>query len=251
MVENLITMAICDDNETYARQMAETAGAVLKNIFAQSQTLTFFSAKALFQALKAQEIDILLLDIELKDASGIDVAKVLTSHFPALQIIYITAHVEFAKEICMTKFQSFIVKPVSEEQLRFTLKNAVQEILKARTSCIYILHAGTIKTVNTNEIFYCESQKRMVYFYTLSGRECAYMKISELQEKLPENFCRVHKSYIVNFDYVAHLSAKEIHLENGVCVPIPQKKYTQIRSSYLEYLSNSRSRTNAQFSDFE
>ena len=82
MVENLITMAICDDNETYARQMAETAGAVLKNIFAQSQTLTFFSAKALFQALKAQEIDILLLDIELKDASGIDVAKVLASHFP-------------------------------------------------------------------------------------------------------------------------------------------------------------------------
>lgn len=243
MVENLITIAICDDNETYARQMVQMADRILKKTFIEYTILSYFSAKALLQALKTQQIDILLLDIELNDANGIDVAKVLGRHFPTLQIIYMTAHIEFADKICMTKFQSFIVKPVTEEKLQFTLKNAAQEILKARSSCIHIVHAGSIKTINTNEIFYCESQKRVVYFHTLNGRECAYMKISELEEKLPDNFCRVHKSYIVNFDYVAHMSSKEIQLENGMTIPIPQKKYTQIKSQYIEYISKTKSET--------
>lgn len=240
MVENLITLAICDDNELYAQQVAELTGSVLKSTLVEHTILTFYSAKSLFKALKTQTVDILLLDIELKDASGIDVAKVVGRNFPGMQIIYITAHIGFAKEICMTRFQSFIVKPVTEENLRFTLKNAVQEILKTRASCIHLVHAGTIKTINTSEIFYCESQKRIVHFYTLSGRESAYMKIGELQEKLPANFCRVHKSYIVNLDYVAHMSSREIQLENGVAIPLPQKKYAQIKKQYIDYLSKTK-----------
>ena len=62
-------------------------------------------------------------------------------------------------------------------------------------------------------------------------------RLDELQNQLKEypNFLRVHRSFLINMDYVQGISAKAVSMMNMAEIPLPRGKYSEIKNIYLEY----------------
>ncbi len=74
------------------------------------------------------------------------------------------------------------------------------------------------------ELIYAEAHNREISFF-LPGKEIrGYYRISKLEKELPANFCRCHRSFIVNMDYVDRIDGADVVMMTGERIPLPRKK---------------------------
>ncbi|MBE1556480.1 response regulator [Sporosarcina limicola] len=85
---------------------------------------TFTDAKDAFALLEKERIDIVFLDMEMVDIHGLDVAKKLLTSYPYVQIIFVTAHAQFAVDAFDVEATDYLLKPVRENRLITALKKA-------------------------------------------------------------------------------------------------------------------------------
>ena len=92
--------------------------------------------------------------------------------------------------------------------------------------------------ISEDEIIYISASNMRSTILTLHGSISIPLLLSQLQQKLSDNFVRIHRSYIINANYLIGIKRYTAHLCNGIKLPIPQKKYTKIK---LQLLSRSGS----------
>lgn len=119
---------------------------------------------------------------------------------------------------------SLILRPYSEEELRGKLKDLICEYLsRLQEEDAFLVDTREGKTrVPYNQIYYLEARDKKIYL-RLKDREFSfYDTIEELEEKLPGQFARCHRSFIVNRQYIEKilLSQSEIVLAHGISVPL-------------------------------
>jgi DNA-binding LytR/AlgR family response regulator len=82
--------------------------------------------------------------------------------------------------------------------------------------------------VSIDDIIFCESEKRCVYFVTKSGPIKTYAKLDDLERELPGHFVRCHQSYMVNFHFIKNVRKSDILLSNGLSVPIAERRKSNV-----------------------
>lgn len=111
----------------------------------------------------------------------------------------------------------------------------VQDILrrKGEAPSRISLHdvRGNRYYIQVDEIMFIEAQKPHCILYCVNGRIEANIQISALAQKLPAFFLRSHRSYIINVNYVIGLRRYTVHLCEGHALPIPEKRYMEIKCS--------------------
>ncbi|KPL17534.1 MAG: hypothetical protein AMS23_02655 [Bacteroides sp. SM1_62] len=157
------------------------------------------------QVIHARKIDLLLLDIQMPELTGIEMLKSL-SHPP--KVIFTTAYREYAVEAFELDVIDYLVKPISLERLirsinRYhdrTLQKSVTEppISKSPAKSITIYSDKKNYRVNTSSILFIEGLKDYVRIHTDNGRLVTRQTMKNLEDILSgEEFIRVHRSYIV------------------------------------------------------
>ncbi len=120
---------------------------------------------------------------------------------------------------------SLILRPYSQEDLRGKLKDLICEYLSRMQDGedAFIVETREGKTrIPYEQIYYLEARDKKIYV-RLRDRELSfYDTIEELEEKLPKEFARCHRSFIVNRRYIEKimLSQSEIGLTHGISVPL-------------------------------
>lgn len=85
-------------------------------------------------------------------------------------------------------------------------------------------------------IMYAESKGRLIKLYLVDHRYTFYGVLREMEQELKERrFARVHKSYVVNFDYVRRIHHEKIHMGNGEILPLSRSKGRFIREEIAQY----------------
>jgi two-component system LytT family response regulator len=170
---------------------------------------------------------LLLLDVEMPNLTGLELAKMLPAPAPA--VVLVTTHRTFAVAAFELQVTDYLVKPV--EFGRFS--QAVAKVLAARpvpaparrmapkpkSSADLFVKVGTrtIK-VDFNDVLYIEALSTYSVLVTPSHKHIVYLTLKNLAERLPfDNFLRVHRSYIVNMqrieaveDYMLKLGPYEV-----------------------------------------
>lgn len=188
-----------------------------------------------FEALSEGDIDLMFLDIQMPQISGIDFLKSLKN---PPKVIFTTAFSNYALEGFELNAVDYLLKPFSLE--RFT--KAVQKFkeiygkndktLGEAEAPDYIFVKADKKLIKLRfeDIFYVEGLKDYVMLHTPGGRIVTLQTMKSLEEKLPSaNFIRVHRSYIVNLNLIELLEA------NSVTV---NKKKIPIGKNYKDELFN-------------
>ena len=233
----LINIAICDSNDLQREHIAALADIILSKCSVEHKIFSFANGKEMsdFVFTRGNVCDIVFLGIDSDSENRLELSLRFTDAFPDAQVILVSAYAENARNICAVKYADFLVEPINADDLQLVLIRALQNVIKAQPAYITLSYDNAVTVLNTNEIKYCESNGRKLIFHTLSGTYTAYIKISEATDKLPPNFVRLHKSFVVNFDYIAAIYPYAARLRDGTEISSPQKKYKTVKEMFISY----------------
>lgn len=94
----------------------------------------------------------------------------------------------------------------------------------------------SVERINCHEIYFLESRGHNVYIYTENGDLRIYQKLSDIIDLLPDYFHQCHKSYIVNFEQVAHLEKTQFSMTDGRIVPVSRMHQAETRAAYQSFI---------------
>ena len=162
--------------------------------------------------LKRNAIDILFLDIQMPDITGIDFLKILN---PQPYIILTTAYKEYALEGYEHNVIDYLLKPFSFDRFLKAINKVVDRIEKERIGRTYMTIRADRKLykINYDDLIFIEGQRAYVTFHTTHKKITALISMKELEEKLPgDQFIRIHKCFIVSIKYLESLEGNMIEI---------------------------------------
>ena len=190
--------------------------------------------------MKEQKIDILFLDIQMPEITGIEFLKTLTD--PPV-VILTTAYQEYALESYQLDVTDYLLKPFSLERLVKAVNKAVkllelknsagqksvaEQIQETEKNFLNIKVDHKIKRVSYDEIQFIEGMKEYLAVYTKSEKFITLDSLKNFEEKLPSNkFIRIHKSYIVSIDKISSLDGNQVNINNKL-LPIGKSYKTEL-----------------------
>jgi DNA-binding LytR/AlgR family response regulator len=230
--------AIIVDDEPLALDVLETYIEKLPDVHLVQRCTNAFEAN---EALKSHDVDLMFLDIQMPQLTGIDFLKTLAD--PPL-VIFTTAYSNYAIEGFELNATDYLLKPISLERFMKAVNKAVDQIeLKRKESAshveisdaddfIFVKADKKFVKVNFNEVLYIEGLKDYVIIRTEKGRVITLQTMKSLEDKLPSKiFRRIHRSYIVNIGKVEAILGNMVEvIEKG------QPKHLPIGKNYRDEL---------------
>ncbi|MFY0598794.1 MAG: response regulator transcription factor [Cyclobacteriaceae bacterium] len=170
--------------------------------------------------LKANETDVIFLDIEMPNLSGMDLVKSV-DNLP--QIVFTTSHAEYALEAFEYQVTDFVPKPVqlprllkSIERIRELNNNVRQESQNE----IFVRNEGRFVRLNLEELLYVESLGDYVTFVTDTNKYIVHSTLKNIADKITNpNFLKVHRSYVINLTKVVDIEENNLVIKDKV-IPI-------------------------------
>jgi len=168
--------------------------------------------------IKKQKIDLVFLDVSMPFISGIEFIRTLKNP-PA--VILTTAHKQFALEGYELNVVDYLLKPISFERFLMAINKLnldVPEtpkpvITNARNdSFIYVKSEKKNVKILLKEILFIESLKDYIKIHTTNKTIITQVAISTIEQRLPDNFLRVHRSFIVARDKITAYTQHDIEI---------------------------------------
>lgn len=228
-------IGICDDGENVCTSIENMllVWAGKKNI--QIATNVWYTGEGLRGYLEAgNHLDILFLDIELFQMTGIEVGDYIRNQLDdrRLQIIYISGKPSYARQLFKTQPLDFLVKPIYPEQIEDTMEMAVR-IIKKKEERFSFRQGKEHYYVPVGDIVYLESRGRKIKVVTLKETFEFYGRLKDAAKQLSEDFIVIHQSYIVNGEYVFRYTYEMVELTQGTILSISPAKRRQVRERIL------------------
>jgi len=190
--------------------------------------------------LSTQSADLILVDIQMPDLTGIEFTRSLED---APKIIFTTAYEKYAIEGYKLNAIDYLLKPFSYEEFlkaagkarkQVELESNVLPSIEANNQFLFLKSEYKIRRINFNDILYIEGLKDYIKVY-IAGDEKPVLSlnsIKSLEQKLPEEkFMRVHRSFIVNLDKIDTIERSRI-IFGKVYIPVSD----QYKDKFQEYL---------------
>ena len=231
--------AIIVDDEPLALDVLETYIDKLPEINLVARCNNALEAN---EALKNNSIDLMFLDIQMPQLTGIDFLKTLKN--PPL-VIFTTAYANYAIEGFELNAIDYLLKPISLERFMKAVNKAIEQIELQRkdspapaeaedSDFIFVKADKKLVKIKYSDILYVEGLKDYVIIRMDTNRVITLQTMKSLEDKLPSNiFKRIHRSYIVNIDRINAVVGNMIEInEKG------QAKHLPIGKNYREDLLN-------------
>ena len=210
-------MAI-DDEPLALQQIATYIGKVpFLELTAQCQ-----SAVEARQFLENDTVDAIFCDINMPDLNGMDFVKSLTT--PPL-IVFTTAYAEYAVEGFKVAAVDYLLKPFGLQDFQ-RAANRLQERLTPPSSenanVIFLKSDYRIIKVAINDIRYIEAMSEYLKVHLRNEQKpiTTLLSMKKIEERLPHNFMRIHRSYIVNLDDIREVNKNRVILDADTYLPI-------------------------------
>lgn len=191
------------------------------------------NAMEALQLLREKKVDLVFLDIQMPELSGLELSKILD---PEVKVIFTTAFEQYALEGFRVDALDYLLKPVSYPEFLksankawewFEMKQAGKNV-KHNTDSIFVKSDYKLVKIELQQICYIEGLKDYVKIYIegVAQPVVSLINMKTLEEMLPgEAFIRVHRSYIVNLEKVNLIERNRI---------IFGKTYIPVSDSYKE-----------------
>ena len=237
----MLKIAVVDDDRKFLAIYKQIIFDLFYEHHVKTEITVFFSGNDFIKSLSIKKFDLVFMDIDMPEISGIDIAAELRRSSQSLEIIFVSAHPHFVFEAIRFTPYRFIRKT----NFKAETKEAVDSYC-GRTNMKFKmlsleLQNGDTSSERITDIIQFFSIRHDIYYLLKNEREakCLSRKYSLSQlERLTEGcgFLRVHKSYLVNYRYIKSINAKSVVISNGDEIPISHGRKTEIQDSFMELL---------------
>jgi DNA-binding LytR/AlgR family response regulator len=216
-----IIQCIIVDDEPVAREILENH---LSRINAVTVVASCKNALEAFNTINSQKIDLIFLDINMPEISGLSFAKSINKD---IKIIFTTAYREYAVDGFDLQAVDYLLKPISFERLfqginkyldeNTALKPAViEEIIPDKSDFIFVRSDRKMIKINFNEILYIESLSDYIKIHLRDKTVVTRETISNIETKLPQkDFIRIHRSFIVSLSSIDSFTNEYVEIKTN------------------------------------
>lgn len=188
--------------------------------------------------MESRDYDLLLLDMLMPGINGLQAAREIRERNSHIRIVFLTSSPEYAVESYSVQAYYYILKPASQEKLFPILDRLLSDIKKPEDSLL-IKTQSSVFSLPYGRIEYIEVSAKKLYFFLTDGsaREVTG-KLADFEQTLLKRpgFMKVHRSYLVNLQWVQELRQGELITASERRVPVSRAAYPQVRTAYTQFL---------------
>lgn len=218
----MLRIGICDDLADARLVLRAALERVLEEQKVQGRFFEFSSGETLLGWYQRHggELDVVFLDMELREVDGMETARRLRAADEGLQLVFVTGHADHVFDGYAVGALGYLMKPPKKEQLEAVLRRA-QAALVRELDRAYVCRSGDVYyRIPLRNILYFASDRRRVQCVT-PDRTCVfYGRLDQVAAELGEEFVRVHQRYLVRAGAVDRLESGEVMLRNGARLPV-------------------------------
>ncbi|GGG56426.1 LytR/AlgR family response regulator transcription factor [Epilithonimonas arachidiradicis] len=173
-------------------------------------------------------IDLLILDIDLPEKSGIEIRK----NYPKIPAcVFVSSHPEYAVDTFELDTLDFISKPLKKERFEYTIHKLIDFFSMKEKSEYFDILTGShflkikeghnIVQIKISDIIYLEALKDYTRLITAQKKHCVLSSIGQiLKDDHFSNFVRIHKSYAVPKHLITRKNSYEVVINSNINLPI-------------------------------
>lgn len=229
--KNVLKIAICDDEKGLCSELESMLENIGKKLNISMEISIWFSGEAIRDYLdKGNQIDIIFLDIELIKLTGIDIGRYIRNSLYDVktQIVYISSKTSYALKLFKTQPYDFLVKPINQNDL-FDVISGILKVIETKNQMFQYQSGREINKVAYDEILYFKSDRHKVVAVTKGKEIVFYGKLKEVANDAPPQFLAIHKSYLVNQDYVIKYTSDFVEMKNHDILTISKAYQKEVR----------------------
>lgn len=227
--------AICDDSAADRRQLASMLQRYCADHHVQAEICPFADGRALLEAFAPGKYQILFLDIYMPALTGMEAAKAIRGKDTGCQLVFTTTSEDHALESYGVYAAGYLLKPYTQGQLEETVDWCLENISPLAQSIEIVFERERVQVL-LGEIRYIEVFGREAIFHTTGRTYSTNRSLVELEQELPQDFLRCHRSYIVNMNYIANVTASEFILQDGCRVPISATMRAKAKQCFCDWM---------------
>lgn len=230
-----IRAGICDDDRVWCSRAERIIDDYAEAIEAEIETVCFGDREQLFSYTGAP-LEVLFMDISLRDDNGIEVAKAVNERWKHCQIVYLTNYLHYATEVYATEHIFFALKEQFEQRIGEIFGKVFHELEQKKPHLVFSVIGGKELILAPEDILYFERVRRVTVIETVWGRYEIWDKMDEIQEMLPKiDFVRCHNSYIVYLPAVREMLKNAFLLKNGAKVVISRSHLKNVKETFSKW----------------
>lgn len=228
-------IAICDDEKAqqqllqkYLEEWARASGTPLK-------TELFASAEAFsFAWEEDRDFGLLILDIEMGQQNGMDLAAQIRREDEEIPILFVTGYDKYMAQGYEAAALHYLLKPIHKEKLFSLLDKLKEKNCRTEQRLLFQTEDGLL-SLPVSKIWYLEAQAHWCILYTADREYTLHSPIGELEKFLsgqPE-FLRCHRSYLVNAEHICAILKSELVLDDNRRLPLSRSAQKNVNQAFI------------------
>lgn len=237
----MISIALCDDEVKYLDYYENRITVVAQKLNLPFEIIRFKSGESLLFYLEdnPNKFHLIYLDIITDGINGIETAKKIRNFNSLTKIIFLTSTKSFVFNAFEVNATDYLIKDEHDEKFDILFKKTVSNLqLNFYGEFITFKSNNTDYLFELNQIKYFENYKRLIIIH-LHNQESHefYYKLGDLKNRLEANdFVLVHRSYLVNMQYIKKISKTELTLKDNSLIPVSRTYYNDLKEKFINYL---------------
>ncbi len=234
----MLHIAICDDDDNAVENHARIVEKCLKQCQSAGEISTYTQSDNLFYDISEDEIyfDLILLDIEMPDNSGMEIAEKIKSFLPNIKIIFVTSHIEYAIDAFELSIFRYIPKDDMGKRLSGAIIDAIK-LVELEDGKIYtICTSSRLEKIPYKEIYYIERDGKNVRITAASSVSKVRKSLQQVYEELrSEEFIFIDRGCIVNIIHIMQVKHGIAVLKNGMSLSISRSRLQEVKEQINTY----------------
>lgn len=231
-----LKIAVCDDEAVVLDMFSQLIAKCFTYHNVITQIEKFTNPAALKRAVGERGFDLLFLDIDMPKIDGITLAKSLRQEGSKIDIVYISSREELVFKVFDVQPYSFIRKSNFFDEIAGVVRSYVAYRKSSEEHRLVVAQGqGEVVVIDLNKTLYFESSgkfQKAFQFRQIEPVTIRY-KLRELEERLSKSgFIRVHKGFLVNYQYIKSIGSNEILLTTGGTVPVSRRSVSDVMDRY-------------------
>ena len=228
----MLRVGICNNEIEASMELEKMITIITKEYGIKVDIEIWYSGNEFINDIKkVTETELLFLNTELPDINGIEVGRMIREMNNYRMLI---AYTSSTKKHIMKLFQNqpiaFLVQPIKRKDLEEVIIKGYNRFVDNGLLFEYKKRQN-IYHLNYEEIIYFESKRKKIAIELVNGsRDEFYGKLADVSSKLPGNFSYIHRSYIINLNYIKKYSHDELVMFNNKILPVSKMYRSKLRA---------------------
>ena len=233
----MFNVAVCDDSKYDIDKIKKALSMFSKRKHIEFNISEFSNPEMLMYEIEDGKIaDIFILDVEMPNMDGFELADKIREHTETSVIIFLTSHDEMAFKGYKSKALRYVIKLNLERDIEEALDSAVAEISNVDDKTITLHHYNDYWRIPFKDIICVTRISRQLVITTrLLGEITDNRGIKEFFDMLEDNrFLFIDRSCFVNIDYISQINGYSLKLTDGQVLPISRRSLQNVKQTLLE-----------------